>query len=44
MGVSYMHGQKVTIHEPGISQSVPSYTFTSKGQAWLYGVNFNYSF
>ncbi|UCZ74570.1 long-chain fatty acid transporter FadL [Dickeya zeae] len=44
VGVSYMHGQKVTIHEPGISQSVPSYTFTSKGQAWLYGVNFNYSF
>ncbi|MCI4190534.1 long-chain fatty acid transporter FadL [Dickeya dianthicola] len=44
VGVSYMHGQKVTIHEPGVAANLPSYTFTAKGQAWLYGVNFNYSF
>ncbi|ATZ95177.1 MULTISPECIES: long-chain fatty acid transporter FadL [Dickeya] len=44
VGVSYMHGQKVTIHEAGVAANLPSYTFTSKGRAWLYGVNFNYSF
>ncbi|WP_192457470.1 long-chain fatty acid transporter FadL [Musicola keenii] len=44
VGVSYMRGQKVTINEAGISSSLPSYTFTSKGRAWLYGVNFNYAF
>ncbi|UAY95113.1 long-chain fatty acid transporter FadL [Dickeya dadantii] len=44
VGVSYMHGQKVTINEPGVAANLPSYTFTSKGRAWLYGVNFNYSF
>ncbi|MEI7375117.1 long-chain fatty acid transporter FadL [Dickeya chrysanthemi] len=44
VGVSYMHGQKVTIREPGVAPNLPSYTFTSEGRAWLYGVNFNYSF
>ncbi|SLM62296.1 MULTISPECIES: long-chain fatty acid transporter FadL [Dickeya] len=44
VGVSYMHGQKVTIHEAGVAANVPSYSFTSKGQAWLYGVNVNYRF
>ncbi|TYL44047.1 MULTISPECIES: long-chain fatty acid transporter FadL [Dickeya] len=46
VGVSYMHGQKVTIHEPvnPNNSRLPSYTFTSEGRAWLYGVNFNYSF
>ncbi|MBV4411858.1 long-chain fatty acid transporter FadL [Enterobacteriaceae bacterium YMB-R22] len=37
LGVSYMHGQSVTIEEA-------PYTFKSKGQAWLYGANFNYAF
>ncbi|ASL88763.1 long-chain fatty acid transporter [Serratia marcescens] len=37
VGVSYMHGQKVTINEG-------PYTFTSEGKAWLYGANFNYRF
>ncbi|MBX9445678.1 long-chain fatty acid transporter FadL [Dickeya chrysanthemi] len=44
VGVSYMHGQKVTIREPGVAPNLPSYTFNSEGRAWLYGVNFNYSF
>ncbi len=44
VGVSYMHGQKVTIHEAGVAPNLPSYNFTSKGQAWLYGVNVNYRF
>ena len=37
LGVSYMHGQKVTIEEG-------PYTFKSEGKAWLYGANFNYAF
>ncbi|ALV91579.1 MULTISPECIES: long-chain fatty acid transporter FadL [Pantoea] len=37
VGVSYMHGQKVTIKEG-------NYTFNSDGTAWLYGANFNYKF
>ncbi|MDK2374188.1 long-chain fatty acid transporter FadL [Serratia fonticola] len=37
VGVSYMHGQKVTINEG-------PYTFESKGSAWLYGAGFNYRF
>ncbi|EPF15557.1 Outer membrane flp protein [Cedecea davisae] len=37
VGVSYMHGQKVTIEEG-------PYTFKSEGKAWLYGANFNYAF
>ncbi|KHS76401.1 long-chain fatty acid transporter FadL [Pectobacterium brasiliense] len=45
VGVSYMHGKQVDISEP-ISDRAgsPSYTFSSKGKAWLYGVNFNYAF
>ena len=37
VGVSYMHGEKVTIQEE-------SYTFRSSGKAWLYGMGFNYKF
>lgn len=37
LGVSYMHGQSVTINEA-------PYTFKSSGRAWLYGANFNYAF
>ncbi|WP_433977386.1 long-chain fatty acid transporter FadL [Erwinia sp. E_sp_B01_9] len=37
VGVSYMHGQHVTIQEG-------DYTFNSTGKAWLYGANFNYKF
>lgn len=37
VGVSYMHGQHVTVKEG-------SYTFNSVGKAWLYGANFNYKF
>ncbi|MFJ5406188.1 long-chain fatty acid transporter FadL [Pectobacterium punjabense] len=45
VGVSYMHGKSVTINEraPGVFNAV-QYDFTSKGKAWLYGVNFNYAF
>ncbi|MBT9182594.1 long-chain fatty acid transporter FadL [Pectobacterium punjabense] len=45
VGVSYMHGKSVTINEraPGAFNAV-QYDFTSKGKAWLYGVNFNYAF
>lgn len=39
VGVSYMHGQKVTIKE-----KESPYTFNSEGKAWLYGANFNYRF
>ena len=35
VGVSYMHGQHVTVQEG-------PYTFNSVGKAWLYGANFNY--
>lgn len=37
VGVSYMHGQSVTVKEG-------PYTFNSSGKAWLYGANFNYKF
>ncbi|WP_158782530.1 long-chain fatty acid transporter FadL [Pantoea sp. BAV 3049] len=37
VGISYMHGQHVTIQEG-------PYTFNSTGKAWLYGANFNYKF
>jgi len=37
VGVSYMHGQKVSIKEG-------PYSFDSEGKAWLYGANFNYRF
>lgn len=37
VGLAYMHGQRVTIHEG-------SYTFNSEGTAWLSGANFNYRF
>lgn len=37
VGISYMHGQHVTIQEG-------DYTFNSTGKAWLYGANFNYKF
>ncbi len=37
LGVSYMHGQKVSIDEG-------PYSFKSEGKAWLYGANFNYAF
>ncbi|QOV67542.1 long-chain fatty acid transporter FadL [Citrobacter sp. BDA59-3] len=37
VGVSYMHGQKVSFQEG-------PYKFTSEGRAWLYGANFNYAF
>ena len=37
VGISYMHGQNVTVKEG-------PYTFNSEGKAWLYGANFNYKF
>lgn len=37
VGLSYMHGQHVTVEEG-------PYTFRSTGKAWLYGANFNYKF
>jgi len=37
VGISYMHGQSVTVKEG-------PYTFHSSGKAWLYGANFNYKF
>lgn len=37
VGISYMHGSKVTINEG-------PYEFKSVGKAWLYGANFNYAF
>ncbi|KAB8312166.1 long-chain fatty acid transporter FadL [Erwinia endophytica] len=37
LGISYMHGQRVTIKEG-------PYTFRSTGTAWLYGAGFNYTF
>ncbi|WP_130830913.1 long-chain fatty acid transporter FadL [[Erwinia] mediterraneensis] len=37
VGVSYMHGQHVTVQEE-------NYTFNSEGKAWLYGANLNYKF
>ena len=50
VGVSYMHGQKVTVRE-GIDPvatasngAVTPYEFNSEGKAWLYGASFNYRF
>ncbi len=37
VGISYMHGQHVTVEEG-------PYTFRSTGKAWLYGAGFNYKF
>ncbi|PIJ51529.1 long-chain fatty acid transporter [Erwinia sp. OLTSP20] len=50
-GVSYMHGQKVTVKE-GVDLAATQanggtpvpYTFNSNGKAWLYGAEFNYKF
>ncbi|EPE1460657.1 long-chain fatty acid transporter FadL [Morganella morganii] len=43
VGVAYMHGRKVNISEK--AEPLPlTYNFSSSGKAWLYGVNFNYSF
>lgn len=49
VGVSYMRGKKVHISEklPEDVQKLGGtapYEFDSKGTAWLYGINFNYSF
>ncbi|MDY4377675.1 long-chain fatty acid transporter FadL [Pectobacterium brasiliense] len=45
VGVSYMHGKSVTINERApAALGGTEYNFTSKGKAWLYGVNFNYAF
>ncbi|EQC00829.1 long-chain fatty acid transporter FadL [Photorhabdus temperata] len=47
VGVSYMHGQKVTVKEKLSEKPDPTnkpYEFDAKGSAWLYGVNFNYAF
>ena len=41
VGVSYMHGQNVTINE---GNAPLNYTFKSEGKAWLFGTNFNYRF
>ncbi|MBC8952425.1 long-chain fatty acid transporter FadL [Xenorhabdus sp. PB62.4] len=48
VGVSYMRGKKVRVSEK-LKDDAPaplntSYEFDSKGTAWLYGVNFNYTF
>lgn len=43
VGVSYMHGQRVTIKERYPNTNY-DYEFNSEGRAMLYGVNFNYSF
>ncbi|MDR0807316.1 MAG: long-chain fatty acid transporter FadL [Enterobacteriaceae bacterium] len=45
VGVSYMHGKEVKIQErQNNAPTSPVYTFHSKGTAWLYGVNLNYTF
>ena len=47
LGISYMYGKKVNISEKlSESADVPlsAYEFKSEGSAWLYGVNFNYTF
>ncbi|OTA20458.1 hypothetical protein Xbed_01488 [Xenorhabdus beddingii] len=49
VGVSYMRGKKVHVSEE-LPEDVQKkgfntpYEFDSKGTAWLYGVNFNYTF
>ncbi|MBD2811853.1 long-chain fatty acid transporter FadL [Xenorhabdus sp. Vera] len=48
VGISYMRGKKVHVSEK-LKEDMPApfatpYEFDSKGTAWLYGVNFNYTF
>ncbi|MGJ3352959.1 long-chain fatty acid transporter FadL [Providencia sp. Je.9.19] len=46
VGIAYMYGKKVNINEK-LSENIPNspvYSFKSEGSAWLYGVNFNYTF
>ncbi|HEQ1857482.1 TPA: long-chain fatty acid transporter FadL [Providencia alcalifaciens] len=45
LGIAYMHGKKVNINER-LVESDPNtlVRFKSEGSAWLYGVNFNYTF
>ncbi|AMG65370.1 long-chain fatty acid transporter FadL [Providencia stuartii] len=47
LGISYMYGKKVNISEKLVETNalpLPAYEFKSEGSAWLYGVNFNYTF
>lgn len=46
LGLSYMQGMKVKIKEQLVdgNSAIPTYNFDAKGRAWLYGVNFNYTF
>lgn len=45
LGIAYMHGKKVNINER-LDEKDPNSVvrFKSEGSAWLYGVNFNYTF
>ncbi|BBG59350.1 Outer membrane flp protein [Providencia rustigianii] len=45
LGIAYMHGKKVNIDEK-LDEKDPNSVvrFKSEGSAWLYGVNFNYTF
>ncbi|MEQ5203623.1 long-chain fatty acid transporter FadL [Providencia rettgeri] len=45
VGIAYMYGKKVNINEK-LSEDKPNTMthFKSEGSAWLYGVNFNYTF
>ncbi|HFD6681042.1 TPA: long-chain fatty acid transporter FadL [Providencia alcalifaciens] len=45
LGIAYMYGKKVNINERLIEKDPTSEVrFKSEGSAWLYGVNFNYTF
>ena len=45
LGIAYMHGKKVNINERLREEDPNSVVpFKSEGSAWLYGVNFNYTF
>ncbi|VEJ54463.1 long-chain fatty acid transporter FadL [Pragia fontium] len=45
VGISYMNGKEVKVEEKlNNSPNSPVYTFHSKGKAWLYGLNLNYTF
>ncbi|WP_291973067.1 long-chain fatty acid transporter FadL [Candidatus Symbiopectobacterium sp.] len=45
IGVSYMHGKRIDIIEKKPAElGAVEYNFSSKGRAWLYGVNLNYTF
>ncbi|EFB72209.1 long-chain fatty acid transporter FadL [Providencia rustigianii] len=45
LGIAYMHGKKVNIDEKLDEKNPNSVVrFKSEGSAWLYGVNFNYTF